>query len=278
MDATLSLGHPAAQPVRHAARRHRAVGRAQAAAHAGSGRRARAALLRPRGCRKACSRSAAMSISATTGSTAVDALARREAEDRALHRPAARRVPAGRLFPLAQCGAKPRARARQGHRHGRRHSAFRAHHGGRRALDRGAVRHRGRARADGRHALRRDRRSAVAPHRDARGRNAAARPARPRHRLASHLHAQHGQLLCLEAVAADGGGAGARGRESADQHRAAGPPRHLSEAARPDARAGDARARHQRGVRPRLRDGPVVLARVRRHARRRRTWRCMSGR
>ena len=41
------------------------------------------------------------------------------------------------------------------------------------------------------------------------------------------------------------------------------------EAARPDARAGDARARHQRGVRPRLRDGPVVLARLRRHARRR---------
>ena len=34
-----------------------------------------------------------------------------------------------------------------------------------------------------------------------------------------------------------------------------------------DARAGDARARHQRGVRPRLRDGPVVLARLRRHAR-----------
>ena len=107
----------------------------------------------------------------------------------------------------------------------------------------------------------------VAPHRNARRRDAAARPARPRHRLAPHLHAQHGQLLRVEAAAADGRGAGARGRQPADQHRAAGPPRHLSEAARPDARAGDARARYQRGVRPRLRDGPVVLARLRRHAR-----------
>ena len=193
--------------------------------------------------------------------------ARREAQDRALYRSAARGVSAGRLFPLGQCGEEPGARARQGRRRGRRHSAFRAHHGGRRALDRGAVRHRGRARPDGRHALRRDRRSAVAPHRDARRRDAAARPARPRHRLAPHLDAQHGQLLCLEAAAADGGSAGARGRQPADQHRAAGPPRHLSEAARPDARAGNARARHQRGVRPRLRDGPVVLARLRRHAR-----------
>ena len=93
------------------------------------------------------------------------------------------------------------------------------------------------------------------------------RPARPRRRLASDLDAQHGQLLCLEAVAADGGGAGACGRQPADQHRAAGPPRHLSEAARPDARAGNARTRHQCRIRPGLHDGPMVLARVRRHAR-----------
>ena len=61
--------------------------------------------------------------------------ARREAEGRALHRPAARRLSAGRLLPLARRGDEPRARARQGRRRRRRHSAFRAHDGRRRALD-----------------------------------------------------------------------------------------------------------------------------------------------
>ncbi len=48
---------------------------------------------------------------------------------------------------------------------------------------------------------------------------------------------------------------------------AAGPPRHLSEAPRHDARAGDAPLRHQRRLRSGLLHGPVVLAGQRRHAR-----------
>ena len=58
--------------------------------------------------------------------------ARGEEAGRALYRPAARRLPAGRLLPLAD-GARRTldARARHGRRRGRRHPAFRAHHGGR---------------------------------------------------------------------------------------------------------------------------------------------------
>jgi cytosine/creatinine deaminase len=50
-------------------------------------------------------------------------------------------------------------------------------------------------------------------------------PAQP-----SDLDAFDGQLLCLETSAADGRGAGCRHSQSADQHRAAGPPRYLSQA------------------------------------------------
>ena len=74
MDATLSLRPAAPQRVRHAARRHRAVGRAEAAAHARGGGRARAAPIATGRWRRACSRSAAMSTSATTGLLAVEAL------------------------------------------------------------------------------------------------------------------------------------------------------------------------------------------------------------
>ncbi len=97
--------------------------------------------------------------------------------------------------------AEPAARARSRRRRGRRHPAFRAHHGrtARRSV-KALCEIAARARADGRHALRRDRRPDVAPHRGARLRDAAARPARPRRRLASHLHALDGQLLRLEAA------------------------------------------------------------------------------
>ncbi len=78
-----------------------------------------------------------------------------------------RRLPAGRLLPLPQRRRQSRARARHGRRGGGRHSAFRAHHGGRRSFPEGAVRDRGGARPDGRYPLRRERRSDVAAHRDA---------------------------------------------------------------------------------------------------------------
>jgi len=55
-----------------------------------------------------------------------------------------------------------------------------------------------RTRPASRHALRRIERPAVAPRRDA-----AAGTARPRHRIAPHFDAQHGQLLRLQAAAAD---------------------------------------------------------------------------
>ncbi len=66
-----------------------------------------------------------------------------------------------------ECRRQSRARARHGRRGGGRHSALRAHHGGRRCVPEGAVRDRGGARPDGRYPLRRERRSDVAAHRDA---------------------------------------------------------------------------------------------------------------
>ena len=60
-----------------------------------------------------------------------------------------------------------------------------------------------------------------------------------------------------------------RDPQSADQHHAAGPPRHLSQAPRHDARAGDDGGRHPRRLRPGLRARPVVFAGHGRHARRR---------
>ena len=91
----------AAEPLGHAARRHRAVGRAEAAPDARGGGRARAALLRlgrlagaagdPHPCRR-LRRPAAGGRGAARGARA----------GRALHRPAARGLPAGRPVPLAR--------------------------------------------------------------------------------------------------------------------------------------------------------------------------------
>ena len=87
----------------------------------------------------------------------------------------------------------------------------------------------------------------------------------------SHLTSMHSmdnyyvsKLLPLIAEAGN-----LRDRQSAHQHHAAGPARHLSAAARPDAHSGNARARHSSRARPGLRDGPLVRPRRRRHARRR---------
>ena len=99
-----AVARPAApQHLRHAARRHRAVGRVEAAADARGGRRAGAALLRsrrvarpardPQPCRR-LRRPAARRRGA----------ARSQEAGQALSRPATRRLPAGRLFPFAQRG------------------------------------------------------------------------------------------------------------------------------------------------------------------------------
>ena len=85
----------------------------------------------------------------------------------------------------------------------------------------GAVRNRREARPHDRPALRRERRSAFAPCRDARVRGAAAGARRARDRIASDLDAFDGQLLRLEAAAADRGIRRQRRRQSAHQHHAA---------------------------------------------------------
>ena len=95
------------------------------------------------------------------------------------------------------------------------------------------------------------------------------RPRRPQRRLAPHLDALDGQLLRLEAPAADRRGRRRRDPEPAHQHHPPGPPRHLPQAPRPHPGQGDARPRHHRRLGPGLRARPLVLARHRRHARRR---------
>ena len=174
------FGLPRLNALGHAARRHRALGRAEAAADAGGDGRARAALLRLGGGARGCSRSARMSTSATTGCW----------RSRRCWRCAKRVAPYLDLqlvaFPQDGCCARRRRADNL-----------------KRALDMGvdvvggiphfertmadgaasvtrAVRDRGRARPARRHALRRDRRPAVAPCRDAGLRDPAPRPAGPR--------------------------------------------------------------------------------------------------
>ena len=120
------------------------------------------------------------------------------------------------------------------------------------------------------HALRRERRPAVA----ATSRRWPCKrqppgPARPRDGLAPHVDAQHGQLLrqskLLPLMAR---GAAERGHcQPADQHHAAGPPRHLPQAPRHGRACPSMLAAGiDRGLRPRLRDGPLVQPGQRRHA------------
>ena len=173
----------AAQHVRHAARRHRAVGRAEAAADPRGGGRARAALLRSR---------------------RVARPARDPHPCRRLRRPAAggrgaARRARSRSRPTSTCNSSPSRRTAISARPPRRANLERA-------LDLGvdvvggiphfertmadgaasvtrAVRDRRGARAADRPALRRERRSAVAPHRDpggARRSGSGSAPARRR--------------------------------------------------------------------------------------------------
>ena len=91
---------------------------------------------------------------------------------------------------------------------------------------------------DGRPALRRERRSrcrATSRRWPPKTQRLGLRGAR--NRLASDLDAFDGQLLRLEAAAADRRIGRLRDRQSAHQHHAAGPARHLSEAARHDPRS-----------------------------------------
>ncbi len=151
------VARPAApQPVRHTAGRHRAVGRAEAAADPGGDRRARAGLLRLGGGQGAAGDPLARRRlrSAPAGGRCA---AGGEEEGQTVPRPAAGRVPAGWRAALARRDGAVEGSARSRRRRGRRHPAFRAHHGGRRGLGARAVRDRGGARPAGRHALRRDR-------------------------------------------------------------------------------------------------------------------------
>ena len=242
------------------------MGRAEAAADAGGAGRARAALLRLGGGQGAAgdplARGRVRRAAAGGGSAAARARARQ-----ALPGPAAGGLPAGRRAALARRAGQPEACAGPGRRCGRRHPALRAHDGRRRRERAHPVRAGGRARPAGGHALRRERRPAEPPRRDAGLPHPAPGAAGPRHRLAPDVDAFDGQLLRVQADPADGRGAGARGGQPADQHHAAGPPRQLPQAPRHDARARADGRRHQRRLRPRLRDGPVVPARLGRHAR-----------
>ena len=184
MDATLSLGLPRLNRSGTLLGRHRAVGRAEAAADGRGGDGAGAALLRSGG------------VAGPAGDPQPCRCLRRPADRdrgadrgapsrRALYRPATGGLSARRAVPQRQRRGKPAARAGHGRRCGRRHPAFRTHDGGRRRLGPPVVRDRGRTRPAGRSALRRKRRSDVAPHRDAGGRDHAAGLAGPGGRLAS---------------------------------------------------------------------------------------------
>ena len=195
MDATLSLGTCPAQRLGHAARGHRALGRAEAAADARGGDRARDPLLRPRrraGPARDPQPCRCLRRPADRGRGA----ARGPPPRRPLDRPAARRLPAGRPLSL---GRRPRRTSL-------------------RALDMGVdvvggIPHFERTMADGAasvrrlceiaaerglmvdHALRRVRRPDVAPCRDAGRRDDSARPAGPGGGLAPDLAALGRQLL-----------------------------------------------------------------------------------
>ncbi len=241
------------------------MGRAEAAPHAGGHRRARARLLRLGGGQGAAGHSLARRRVRPAPPRRRGAPARQGAGE-ALPRPAARRVPAGRRAAQPRRGRAPEEGARDGRRRRRRHPAFRAHDGRGIGERSHPVRDRGGARAPRRHALRRDRRPQFSPHRDARDAGASPRPAGARQRIAPHVHALDGQLLRVEAHPAHGGVGRERGRQPAHQHHDPGSPRHLSQAARDDARSRAHGGRRDRGVRQRLRDGPVVQPRQRRHA------------
>jgi hypothetical protein len=197
--------------IRHLARRHRALGRAETAAGAGSADRTGVALLRLGGGARPAGdphprRYLRRPAAGRRGP------ARSEAPGGAVHRPAAGGLPAGR--PAAQPGRlrQPEARDRDGRGRGRRHPAFRAHHGAGRGIGAPAVRVRGRQGPARRHALRRDRRPAVAPHRNPGLRDLAPRAAGQGGRLAPDLDAFDGQLLCQQAAAADANRAWRRSR------------------------------------------------------------------
>src|SRR6185437_9376821 len=89
----------------------------------------------------------------------------------------------------------------------------------------------------------------------------------PGDRLAPDLDALDGQLLRQQADPDDGGSPARGDRQPADQHHPAGPPRHLSQATRPHARAGADGSRPHGRVRPRLHGRSVLSDGLGRHAR-----------
>ena len=122
----------ARQPERHAARRHRVVGRVEAAAGAGRARRTGLAILRL-GRRQRAARDPLARRRVRRALAGGRSAAAREAGDRALPRPATCRVPARRPAAVVDRAGEPEARAGDGRRRGRRHPALRANHGRRRS-------------------------------------------------------------------------------------------------------------------------------------------------
>ena len=145
-------------------------------------------------------------------------------------------------FPQDGLYRSPNARenlvqgARHRRRHRRRHPAFRAHHGGRAPVGRGAMQ------------LAADRGLMVDLHCDETddplsrhietlaAETPAPWPHGPGRGLAPDLHAQHGQLLRQQAHPPDRRGRRRRDRQPLDQHLHPGPARHLPEAPRPHPR------------------------------------------
>ena len=150
----------ARQRVGDAARGHRALGRAEADADRRGDRRAGARLLRL-GCGQGPPRHP-LACRRLRSAAARRRRARRRARARAsVSRPAARRLSAGRPAALERGDRQPRARARQGRGRRRGNPALRAHDGRRCGVGANPLRDRREARAARRHALRRNRRSAI---------------------------------------------------------------------------------------------------------------------
>ena len=268
MDSTLTYGMPRVNESGTLLEGIALVGRAEADARAGCDRRARARAIATGPSRKGCSRSARTSTCATRGCWP----SRRCCDVRERVKPYLDlqlvAFPQDGVLRSAGHARQPAPRARARRRRRRRHSAFRAHDGRRRRKRAHPLRTRGRRRATRRHALRRDRRPACrgTSRRSRTGRSGSGLQGRV---TGSHLTSMHSmdnyyvsKLIPLireaqvSAVANPLINITIQGRHDTYPKR------------RGMTRVPELHRRRRHGrVRPRLRDGSVVCARQRRHAR-----------